>query len=105
MLNIFSLSGSCLNSDLYVIHFLFVKLPEPYAFLNPIVDLMPVIPLLFFLLAFGFWLRRRQRLGKGEGFVRLEECVGDYVEKKVHTKSKRRLARSLEKMRKKEETY
>nr|YP_010036276.1 photosystem II protein K [Cotyledon tomentosa]QQW46818.1 photosystem II protein K [Cotyledon tomentosa]QWX90317.1 photosystem II protein K [Cotyledon tomentosa]WQN00156.1 photosystem II protein K [Cotyledon tomentosa] len=52
MLNIFSLSGSCLNSDLYSIHFVVAKLPEAYAFLNPIVDLMPVIPLLFFLLAF-----------------------------------------------------
>nr|YP_010036192.1 photosystem II protein K [Aeonium arboreum]YP_011026162.1 photosystem II protein K [Aeonium hybrid cultivar]YP_011026501.1 photosystem II protein K [Aeonium aureum]YP_011026671.1 photosystem II protein K [Monanthes polyphylla]UTM08830.1 photosystem II subunit K [Aeonium balsamiferum]UTM08915.1 photosystem II subunit K [Aeonium decorum]UTM09000.1 photosystem II subunit K [Aeonium diplocyclum]UTM09085.1 photosystem II subunit K [Aeonium dodrantale]UTM09170.1 photosystem II subunit K [Aeoni len=52
MLNIFSLSGICLNSDLYSIPFLFAKLPEAYAFLNPIVDLMPVIPLLFFLLAF-----------------------------------------------------
>nr|YP_010400625.1 photosystem II protein K [Phedimus spurius]UQS79271.1 photosystem II protein K [Phedimus spurius] len=52
MLNIFSLSGICLNSDLYLIHVLFAKLPEAYAFLNPIVDLMPVIPLLFFLLAF-----------------------------------------------------
>nr|YP_011004033.1 photosystem II protein psbK [Crassula deltoidea]YP_011004118.1 photosystem II protein psbK [Crassula volkensii]WPS93211.1 photosystem II protein psbK [Crassula deltoidea]WPS93296.1 photosystem II protein psbK [Crassula expansa subsp. fragilis]WPS93381.1 photosystem II protein psbK [Crassula volkensii] len=52
MLNIFSLSGICLNSDLSSIHFLFAKLPEAYAFLNPIVDLMPVIPLLFFLLAF-----------------------------------------------------
>nr|YP_009114218.1 photosystem II protein psbK [Phedimus takesimensis]YP_009493467.1 photosystem II protein psbK [Phedimus kamtschaticus]YP_010571667.1 photosystem II protein K [Phedimus zokuriensis]YP_010571841.1 photosystem II protein K [Phedimus selskianus]YP_010571928.1 photosystem II protein K [Phedimus middendorffianus]YP_010572015.1 photosystem II protein K [Phedimus litoralis]YP_010572102.1 photosystem II protein K [Phedimus latiovalifolius]YP_010572189.1 photosystem II protein K [Sedum kurilense]Y len=52
MLNIFSLSGICLNSDLYSIHVLFAKLPEAYAFLNPIVDLMPVIPLLFFLLAF-----------------------------------------------------
>lgn len=28
------------------------KLLEAYAFLNPIVDFMPVIPLLFFLLAF-----------------------------------------------------
>jgi len=27
-------------------------LPEAYAFLNPIVDVMPVIPLFFFLLAF-----------------------------------------------------
>nr|YP_010040402.1 photosystem II protein K [Sedum emarginatum]QOZ39783.1 photosystem II protein K [Sedum emarginatum] len=52
MLNIFSLSGICLNSDIYSIHFLFAKLPEAYAFLNPIVDLMPIIPLLFFLLAF-----------------------------------------------------
>ncbi|KAL5542701.1 hypothetical protein UlMin_010411 [Ulmus minor] len=30
----------------------FAKLLEAYAFLNPIVDFMPVIPLLFFLLAF-----------------------------------------------------
>nr|YP_010400455.1 photosystem II protein K [Phedimus odontophyllus]YP_010400540.1 photosystem II protein K [Phedimus yangshanicus]UQS79101.1 photosystem II protein K [Phedimus yangshanicus]UQS79186.1 photosystem II protein K [Phedimus odontophyllus] len=52
MLNIFSLSGIRFNSDLYLIHVLFAKLPEAYAFLNPIVDLMPVIPLLFFLLAF-----------------------------------------------------
>nr|YP_009751098.1 photosystem II protein K [Pyrularia edulis]QIJ98591.1 photosystem II protein K [Pyrularia edulis] len=53
MLNIFSLV--CLNSVLYSIYssnFLFAKLPEAYAFLNPIVDVMPVIPLLFFLLAF-----------------------------------------------------
>jgi photosystem II PsbK protein len=27
-------------------------LPEAYAFLNPIVDVMPVIPLFFLLLAF-----------------------------------------------------
>ncbi|KAF3455795.1 hypothetical protein FNV43_RR00437 [Rhamnella rubrinervis] len=32
--------------------FFIAKLPEAYAFLNPIVDVMPVIPLLFFLLAF-----------------------------------------------------
>nr|QKV09650.1 photosystem II protein K [Pyrularia edulis] len=56
MLNIFSLI--CLNSALYSLfdlfssNFLFAKLPEAYAFLNPIVDVMPVIPLLFFLLAF-----------------------------------------------------
>nr|WCR30504.1 photosystem II protein K [Selaginella remotifolia] len=28
------------------------KLPEAYAFFDPIVDVMPIIPLLFFLLAF-----------------------------------------------------
>nr|YP_009379247.1 photosystem II protein K [Champereia manillana]YP_010334484.1 photosystem II protein K [Lepionurus sylvestris]ARQ29946.1 photosystem II protein K [Champereia manillana]UNH90432.1 photosystem II protein K [Lepionurus sylvestris] len=53
MLNIFSLI--CLNSVLYSIYsnsFFFGKLPEAYAFLNPIVDVMPVIPVLFFLLAF-----------------------------------------------------
>nr|YP_010931486.1 photosystem II protein K [Oenothera speciosa]WKN51278.1 photosystem II protein K [Oenothera speciosa] len=50
MLNIFSLI--CLNSDLYSSCFFLAKLPEAYAFLNPIVDVMPVIPLFFLLLAF-----------------------------------------------------
>nr|UZP14497.1 photosystem II protein K [Koenigia forrestii] len=49
MLNIFSFICICLNSSS---SFLFAKLPEAYAFLSPIVDFMPVIPLLFFLLAF-----------------------------------------------------
>nr|YP_010617887.1 photosystem II protein K [Theropogon pallidus]WAW82485.1 photosystem II protein K [Theropogon pallidus] len=52
MLNIFSLIYICLNSILYSSSFFFAKLPEAYAFFNPIVDVMPVIPLLFFLLAF-----------------------------------------------------
>ncbi|KAL4281696.1 hypothetical protein GQ457_16G020770 [Hibiscus cannabinus] len=52
MLNIFNLICICFNSALFSSSFLFVKLPEAYAFLNPIVDFMPVIPLLFFLLAF-----------------------------------------------------
>ncbi|KAL4611956.1 hypothetical protein ACB092_08G163500 [Castanea dentata] len=52
MLNIFSLICICLNSALSSSSFFFSKLPEAYAFLNPIVDFMPVIPLLFFLLAF-----------------------------------------------------
>jgi photosystem II PsbK protein len=42
----------CLNSALYPTSLFFAKLPEAYAFLNPIVDVMPVIPLFFFLLAF-----------------------------------------------------
>nr|YP_010181955.1 photosystem II protein K [Primula rubifolia]QVD45004.1 photosystem II protein K [Primula rubifolia]QVD45087.1 photosystem II protein K [Primula rubifolia] len=50
MLNIFSLT--CINPALYSSNFVFAKLPEAYAFLNPIVDVMPVIPLFFFLLAF-----------------------------------------------------
>nr|YP_010469233.1 photosystem II subunit K [Artemisia absinthium]UFP05941.1 photosystem II protein K [Artemisia argyi]UVF32601.1 photosystem II subunit K [Artemisia absinthium]UVF36451.1 photosystem II subunit K [Echinacea purpurea] len=50
MLNIFSLI--CLNSALYPSSLFLAKLPEAYAFLNPIVDVMPVIPLFFFLLAF-----------------------------------------------------
>jgi len=52
MLNIFSLICICLNSALSLSSFFLAKLPEAYAFLNPIVDVMPVIPLLFFLLAF-----------------------------------------------------
>ncbi|WOG80963.1 hypothetical protein DCAR_0100108 [Daucus carota subsp. sativus] len=52
MLNIFSLICICLNSAFYSSSLFFAKLPEAYAFLNPIVDLMPVIPLFFFLLAF-----------------------------------------------------
>ena len=52
MLNIFSLIWICLNSDLSSSSSFVAKLPEAYAFLNPIVDVMPVIPLLFFLLAF-----------------------------------------------------
>nr|YP_009988975.1 photosystem II protein K [Melaleuca cajuputi]YP_010008028.1 photosystem II protein K [Melaleuca leucadendra]QNM40464.1 photosystem II protein K [Melaleuca cajuputi]QNR87800.1 photosystem II protein K [Melaleuca leucadendra] len=52
MLNIFSLICICFHSTLYSISFFLAKLPEAYAFLNPIIDFMPVIPLLFFLLAF-----------------------------------------------------
>nr|QHN53138.1 photosystem II protein K [Droguetia iners] len=52
MLNILSLIWICLNSALYSSSFFVAKLPEAYAFLTPIVDVMPVIPLLFFLLAF-----------------------------------------------------
>nr|QVX28913.1 photosystem II protein K [Zornia myriadena] len=52
MLNIFGLV--CIHSALYSnsSSFFLGKLPEAYAFLNPIVDIMPIIPLLFFLLAF-----------------------------------------------------
>nr|YP_009248333.1 photosystem II protein K [Hanguana malayana]AMW66385.1 photosystem II protein K [Hanguana malayana] len=52
MLNIFSLISICLNSALYSNSLFFAKLPEAYDFLNSIVDFMPVIPVLFFLLAF-----------------------------------------------------
>nr|YP_009341941.1 photosystem II protein K [Aletris fauriei]ALV25634.1 photosystem II protein K [Aletris fauriei]UYP39060.1 photosystem II protein K [Aletris obovata] len=52
MLNIFSLMCICFNSALYSSSFFFAKLPEAYALFNPIVDVMPVIPLFFFLLAF-----------------------------------------------------
>nr|YP_010422086.1 photosystem II protein K [Urtica urens]USG56055.1 photosystem II protein K [Urtica sp.]USG56220.1 photosystem II protein K [Urtica urens]USG56304.1 photosystem II protein K [Urtica urens] len=52
MLNILSLPCSCLNYTLFFSSFFTAKLPEAYAFLNPVVDVMPVIPLFFFLLAF-----------------------------------------------------
>lgn len=52
MLNIFSLICIGLNAALYSSSFFFTKLPEAYAFFYPIVDIMPVIPVLFFLLAF-----------------------------------------------------
>nr|YP_009894522.1 PSII K protein [Crateva tapia]QKK40981.1 PSII K protein [Crateva tapia] len=52
MLNIFNLTCICFNSAFFSNTFLVAKLPEAYAFLNPIVDVMPVIPVLFFLLAF-----------------------------------------------------
>nr|YP_009934508.1 PSII K protein [Tetracme quadricornis]QNR95037.1 PSII K protein [Tetracme quadricornis]WJZ23283.1 PSII K protein [Tetracme recurvata] len=52
MLNIFNLICICFNSALFSSIFLVAKLPEAYAFLNPIVDVMPVIPLFFLLLAF-----------------------------------------------------
>nr|QFK69435.1 photosystem II protein K [Ixonanthes chinensis] len=52
MLNLFSLICIGLNFALYSSSFFFTRLPEAYAFLNPIVDVMPVIPVFFFLLAF-----------------------------------------------------
>nr|UZT28126.1 photosystem II protein K [Caryopteris forrestii] len=52
MLNIISLICICMNSLFYSSSFFLGKLPEAYAFLNPIIDVMPVIPVFFFLLAF-----------------------------------------------------
>nr|YP_009894868.1 PSII K protein [Descurainia erodiifolia]QKK41327.1 PSII K protein [Descurainia erodiifolia] len=52
MLNILNLICICFNSTFFSSTFLVAKLPEAYAFLNPIVDIMPVIPLFFLLLAF-----------------------------------------------------
>lgn len=52
MPNILSLTCICFNSFLSPTSFFFAKLPEAYAIFNPIVDFMPVIPVLFFLLAF-----------------------------------------------------
>nr|YP_010291900.1 photosystem II protein K [Xyris capensis]ULQ68497.1 photosystem II protein K [Xyris capensis]ULQ68543.1 photosystem II protein K [Xyris capensis] len=52
MLNISSLICICLNSTVYLSSSFLAKLPEAYAIFSPIVDFMPVIPLLFFLLAF-----------------------------------------------------
>lgn len=45
MPNILSLTCICFNSVLYPTSFFFAKLPEAYAIFNPIVDIMPVIPL------------------------------------------------------------
>ncbi|KAL4190805.1 hypothetical protein AMTRI_Chr07g77550 [Amborella trichopoda] len=52
MPNIFSLICICLHSTLHSSGFLFAKLPKDYAVFNQIVDVIPVIPLFFFLLAF-----------------------------------------------------
>nr|WKF49889.1 photosystem II protein K [Iris boissieri] len=52
MLNILSFIAICFNFTFDLNSFFFAKLPEAYAFFNPIVDVMPVIPLFFFLLAF-----------------------------------------------------
>nr|YP_010291009.1 photosystem II protein K [Juncus bufonius]ULQ66599.1 photosystem II protein K [Juncus bufonius] len=52
MLNIFSFIYIFLNSVLYSNNSFLGKLPEAYAIFNPIVNVMPVIPVLFFLLAF-----------------------------------------------------
>ena len=40
------------NLLFYIFMFLFTKLPEVYALFDPIVDVLPVIPVLFLLLAF-----------------------------------------------------
>nr|YP_009673650.1 photosystem II protein K [Cuscuta carnosa]QDF46366.1 photosystem II protein K [Cuscuta carnosa] len=42
----------CLDSVLELSSFFFSKLPEAYSFLNPLINFMPVIPVLFFLFAF-----------------------------------------------------
>nr|YP_009668301.1 photosystem II protein K [Scapania ciliata]QCW59077.1 photosystem II protein K [Scapania ciliata] len=47
MFNIYLATGSHLTSL-----GIFAKLPEAYAIFDPIVDVMPIIPLFFFLLAF-----------------------------------------------------
>ncbi|TYI10170.1 hypothetical protein ES332_A09G123900v1 [Gossypium tomentosum] len=74
MLNIFNLIYICFNSALFSSSFLFAKLPEAYAFLNPIVDFMPVIPVLFFLLAF-VW----QAAGESILFFFQKNALGDCV--------------------------
>jgi photosystem II PsbK protein len=52
MPNLLSLTCTFFNYVLYPARFFFAKLPEAYAYFNPIVDVMPIIPLFFFLLAF-----------------------------------------------------
>ena len=48
MPNLLSLTCTFYNSVLYPTRFFFAKLPEAYAYFNPIVDVMPVIALFFF---------------------------------------------------------
>nr|YP_001430029.1 photosystem II protein K [Cuscuta gronovii]YP_009996207.1 photosystem II protein K [Cuscuta campestris]QNQ65334.1 photosystem II protein K [Cuscuta campestris]QPJ79451.1 photosystem II protein K [Cuscuta gronovii]WCF05506.1 photosystem II subunit K [Cuscuta gronovii]WNN67011.1 photosystem II protein K [Cuscuta gronovii]CAM98315.1 PSII protein K [Cuscuta gronovii] len=50
MLNFISII--CIDSVLYSNSLFFSKLPEAYSFLTPLVNFMPVIPVLFFLFAF-----------------------------------------------------
>nr|YP_001531203.1 photosystem II protein K [Cuscuta obtusiflora]ABW20548.1 photosystem II protein K [Cuscuta obtusiflora] len=50
MLNFISLI--CIDSFLYSNSLVVSKLPEAYSFLTPLVNFMPVIPVLFFLFAF-----------------------------------------------------
>ncbi|PWA91420.1 photosystem II PsbK [Artemisia annua] len=89
MLNIFSLI--CLNSALYPSSLFLAKLPEAYAFLNPIVDFMPVIPLFFFLLAFVWQAAKIERRidvligsigtdGARTRNIRLDRAVNDRVQ-------------------------
>nr|QYB22059.1 photosystem II protein K [Phyllocladus trichomanoides]BBF91073.1 photosystem II protein K [Phyllocladus aspleniifolius] len=42
------------DAALYLNNPFFAKLPEAYAISDPIVNVMPVIPVLFFLLAFAW---------------------------------------------------
>nr|YP_009240179.1 photosystem II protein K [Sciadopitys verticillata]AMO00744.1 photosystem II protein K [Sciadopitys verticillata]BAK86727.1 photosystem II protein K [Sciadopitys verticillata]BAW34598.1 photosystem II protein K [Sciadopitys verticillata]BCK60767.1 photosystem II protein K [Sciadopitys verticillata] len=42
------------NAAFHLTNPFFAKLPEAYAISDPIVDVMPIIPLLFFLLAFAW---------------------------------------------------
>nr|YP_009108380.1 photosystem II protein K [Aphyllon californicum] len=53
MLN--TISFICSNSALYSSSFFFGKLPETYTFLNPIIDVMPVTPVLFFFFLAFVW--------------------------------------------------
>nr|YP_010881333.1 photosystem II protein K [Moerckia flotoviana]WIA67285.1 photosystem II protein K [Moerckia flotoviana] len=41
-----------LENGFHLSYFVPAKLPEAYAIFDPIVDVMPIIPLFFFLLAF-----------------------------------------------------
>ena len=41
-----------INKNMQITDIFFAKLPEAYAPFSPLVDVLPVIPILFFLLAF-----------------------------------------------------
>nr|AJD00232.1 photosystem II protein K [Cycas debaoensis]AOW68768.1 photosystem II protein K [Cycas debaoensis]UCU07546.1 photosystem II protein K [Cycas sexseminifera]UCU09546.1 photosystem II protein K [Cycas bifida]UDY71550.1 photosystem II protein K [Cycas debaoensis] len=47
-----AMSNICLDDALHLNDLFLAKLPEAYAIFDPVVDVMPIIPVLFFLLAF-----------------------------------------------------
>nr|YP_010716104.1 photosystem II protein K [Crepidomanes latealatum]WDE75839.1 photosystem II protein K [Crepidomanes latealatum] len=47
-----ALFNTCMGDSFQMNNAFLIKLPEAYAIFDPIVDVMPVIPVLFLLLAF-----------------------------------------------------
>nr|YP_009158410.1 photosystem II protein K [Dioon spinulosum]AFS64422.1 photosystem II protein K [Dioon spinulosum]BAR93616.1 photosystem II protein K [Dioon spinulosum]BDI62816.1 photosystem II protein K [Dioon spinulosum] len=47
-----AMQNICLDDALHLNDIFLAKLPEAYAISDPIVDVMPIIPVFFFLLAF-----------------------------------------------------
>ena len=75
MPNILSLTCICFNSVLCPTSVFFAKLPEAYAIFNPIVDVMPVIPVLFFLLAFVWQAAVSFRWNLYYSVCQIEWCI------------------------------
>ena len=88
MPNILSLTCICFNSVIYPTSFFFAKLPEAYAIFNPIVDFMPVIPVLFFLLAFVWQAAVSFRWNLYYSVCQIESCI--------HSKKIRKMDKSRE---------